>query len=64
MKKFSPHWPYLDSDWTFLLKKSIYFERLEEARVISAGLKETLKKMRGFRNRLVPQYGRVEDEIV
>ncbi|MGQ9673099.1 MAG: HepT-like ribonuclease domain-containing protein [Candidatus Aminicenantales bacterium] len=25
---------------------------------------EILKKMKGFRNRLVPQYGHVEDEIV
>lgn len=40
------------------------FERLEEARVISSCMKETLKRMKGFRNLLVHEYGRVDDEIV
>lgn len=40
------------------------FERLEEAEVISSDMKEILKKMKGFRNLLVHEYGRVDDEIV
>lgn len=40
------------------------FERLEEAGVISSDMKEILKKMKGFRNLLVHEYGRVDDEIV
>lgn len=40
------------------------FERLEEAKIISSAMKETLKKMKGFRNLLVHEYGRVDDEIV
>lgn len=40
------------------------FERLEEVGLISSGMKETLKNMKGFRNLLVHEYGRVDDEIV
>ena len=40
------------------------FERLEEAGVISSDMKEALKKMKGFRNLLVHEYGRIDDEIV
>ena len=40
------------------------FERLEEAGIISSDMKEALKKMKGFRNLLVHEYGRRDDEIV
>lgn len=40
------------------------FERLEQARVISPPMKETLKKMRAFRNILVHEYGRIDDQLV
>jgi uncharacterized protein YutE (UPF0331/DUF86 family) len=40
------------------------FERLEEAGIISSDMKEALKKMKGFRNLLVHEYGRLDDEIV
>ena len=40
------------------------FERLEESGIISSDMKEALKKMKGFRNLLVHEYGRVDDEIV
>lgn len=40
------------------------FEKLEQARIISTSMKENLKKMKGFRNILVDDYGRVENMIV
>lgn len=40
------------------------FERLEEAGIISSDMKETLKKMKGFRNLLVHEYGRINEKIV
>jgi uncharacterized protein YutE (UPF0331/DUF86 family) len=40
------------------------FEKLAHAGAISASLKETLKRMRGCRNILVHEYGRVDDEII
>lgn len=40
------------------------FERLEKAGIISSEMKESLKKMKGFRNLLVHEYGQVDDEIV
>ncbi len=40
------------------------FERLQEAGIITSDMKETLKKIKGFRNLLVHEYGRVDDEIV
>ena len=40
------------------------FERLEESGIISSDMKETLKKMKGFRNLLVHEYGQINDEIV
>lgn len=40
------------------------FEKLEMAGVISAQIKETLKEMKGFRNILVHEYARIDDEIV
>ena len=40
------------------------FEKLERANIISSGLKETLKEMKGFRNILVHEYGEVDDHIV
>lgn len=40
------------------------FEKLERAGVITPSRKESLKKMRGFRNILVHEYGHVNDVIV
>jgi uncharacterized protein YutE (UPF0331/DUF86 family) len=40
------------------------FDKLAHAAVISAHMKETLKRMKGCRNILVHEYGRVEDEII
>ncbi len=40
------------------------FEKLEQAGIISPQMKETVKEMKGFRNILVHEYGRVDDEIV
>lgn len=40
------------------------FEKLEEGGVISSSMRETLKGMKGFRNILVYEYGRVDDRIV
>jgi len=40
------------------------FEKLEHARIITSSRKESLKKMRGFRNILVHEYGHVNDVIV
>jgi len=40
------------------------FEKLEQAGVFSSSMRETLKGMKGFRNILVHEYGRVDDRIV
>ncbi len=40
------------------------FEKLERAGIISHPLKETLSRMKGFRNILVHVYGDVDDRIV
>lgn len=40
------------------------FEKLEQAGIISSSRKESLKRMKGFRNILVHEYGRVDDMIV
>lgn len=40
------------------------FERLANAGVISEELKKRLREMKGFRNLLVHEYGRVDDRIV
>lgn len=40
------------------------FEKLEQAKVMSSAAKEKLKRMRGFRNILVHEYGRIDDRIV
>ena len=40
------------------------FEKLEQAGIISSFRKQSLKKMRGFRNILVHEYGEVDDTIV
>lgn len=40
------------------------FEKLEGASVISASMRETIRSMRGFRNILVHEYGKVDDRIV
>lgn len=40
------------------------FDLLEENSIIGKEMKEVLKKMRGFRNILVHQYGKIDDEIV
>jgi uncharacterized protein YutE (UPF0331/DUF86 family) len=40
------------------------FEKLEQAGVLSSAMKSTAQEMKGFRNILVHEYGRVDDEIV
>jgi uncharacterized protein YutE (UPF0331/DUF86 family) len=40
------------------------FEKLEQEGIITLSRKESLKKMRGFRNILVHEYGHVDDMIV
>lgn len=40
------------------------FEKLERARVISSELGRTLRRMRGFRNILVHEYGVIDEQIV
>lgn len=40
------------------------FEKLEQAGIISSARKEALKRMEGFRNILVHEYGRVDDLMV
>jgi uncharacterized protein YutE (UPF0331/DUF86 family) len=40
------------------------FEKLAQAGKISARMRETLKRMKGCRNILVHEYGRVEDELI
>lgn len=40
------------------------FEKLEQAGIISSQTLVKLKKMRGFRNILVHEYGRINDELV
>ena len=40
------------------------FERLEQARIISPIMKETLRKIKAFRNILVHEYGRIDDQLV
>jgi uncharacterized protein YutE (UPF0331/DUF86 family) len=40
------------------------FEKLEQAGVIGSPMKQSLKKMKGFRNILVHEYGEVDDMIV
>lgn len=40
------------------------FEKLEQAGIISSSRKESLKKMKAFRNILVHEYGPIDDMIV
>lgn len=40
------------------------FDKLEQAGIITSSRKESLKKMKGFRNILVHEYGHVDDMIV
>jgi uncharacterized protein YutE (UPF0331/DUF86 family) len=40
------------------------FDKLEQAGIISPPMAANLKKMRGFRNILVHEYGRINDELV
>lgn len=40
------------------------FEKLEQAKIISSATRETLKRMRGFRNILVHEYGHINDRLV
>ena len=40
------------------------FERLEQVGIISPLLKETVKRMKAFRNILVHEYGRIDDNLV
>jgi uncharacterized protein YutE (UPF0331/DUF86 family) len=40
------------------------FEKLAQAGLLSAEMTQTLRRMRGFRNILVHEYGRVDDQVV
>ena len=40
------------------------FDKLREVGIISSQMKETLKEMRGFRNILVHEYARIDEQIV
>jgi len=40
------------------------FEKLSQAEIISPQMRETVKRMKGFRNILVHAYGEVDDRIV
>jgi uncharacterized protein YutE (UPF0331/DUF86 family) len=40
------------------------FEKLEQAKIISSATRETLKRMKGFRNILVHEYGHIDDRLV
>jgi len=40
------------------------FEKLEQAGIITSPRKQSLQKMKGFRNILVHEYGQVDDVIV
>lgn len=40
------------------------FEKMEQAGIITTAMHETLKEMKGFRNILVHEYGRVDDRII
>ena len=40
------------------------FEKLEQAGILSPQMKETVREIKGFRNILVHEYGRVDDKIV
>ncbi len=40
------------------------FEKLARERLISSELAETLKSMKGFRNILVHEYGKIDDDLV
>jgi uncharacterized protein YutE (UPF0331/DUF86 family) len=40
------------------------FDKLEQAGIVSPLMAANLKKMRGFRNILVHEYGRINDELV
>jgi len=40
------------------------FEKLEHAGIISGSIRHRLREMKGFRNLLVHEYGRVDDRIV
>jgi uncharacterized protein YutE (UPF0331/DUF86 family) len=40
------------------------FEKLKQAKIIFSATKETLKRMKGLRNILVHEYGRIDDRLV
>jgi uncharacterized protein YutE (UPF0331/DUF86 family) len=40
------------------------FEKLEQGGIITSSRKETLRSMKAFRNILVHEYGRIDDELV
>jgi len=40
------------------------FERLAQRGVVSAAMAETLRRMKGLRNLLVHEYGRIDDRLV
>lgn len=40
------------------------FEKLKQGGIITSSMEETLKKIKAFRNILVREYGRIDDNIV
>ena len=40
------------------------FEKLARRGVVSEGMTETLRRMKGMRNLLVHEYGRIDDELI
>lgn len=40
------------------------FDKLEQSKIITPAMKETLKRMKGFRNILVHEYGHIDDDLV
>ena len=45
-------------------EESDLFEKLARRDVISGAMTETLRRMKGMRNLLVHDYGRIDDELV
>jgi len=40
------------------------FDKLEQSKIITPAMKETLKRMKGFRNILLHEYGHIDDDLV
>ena len=40
------------------------FDKLEQSKIVTPLMNETLKRMKGFRNILVHEYGHIDDDLV